>query len=96
MANERGRSASFNTSRTIRASGVRKATLWSGASASEKIRTELSRAIVVNDEPVQVTASIGAVLAGPDEGATALLARADAALYEAKQSGRDRVVVKGD
>ena len=43
-----------------------------------------------------MTASIGAVLAGPDEGATALLARADAALYEAKQSGRDRVVVKGD
>ena len=66
------------------------------AHLAEKIRTELSRAIVVNDEPVQVTASIGAVLAGPDEGATALLARADAALYEAKQSGRDRVVVKGD
>ena len=63
---------------------------------AEKIRTELSRPILVNDEPVQVTASIGAVVARPDEDAASLLVRADAALYEAKQSGRDRVVIQRD
>ena len=65
------------------------------AHLAEKIRQEMARVILVDkDVPVQVTASIGAVLAGEDEDAASLLSRADAALYEAKQAGRDRVVVK--
>lgn len=43
-------------------------------------------------EPVRMTASIGATSAGPaDKTLTALLKRADKALYQAKESGRDRV-----
>jgi diguanylate cyclase (GGDEF)-like protein len=41
-----------------------------------------------------VSASIGvAELTAADDGVAALMARADAALYRAKQAGRDRVVV---
>jgi PleD family two-component response regulator len=36
--------------------------------------------------------SIGVTLAHPDETTDALVARADAAMYRAKQSGRNRVV----
>jgi diguanylate cyclase (GGDEF)-like protein len=43
-----------------------------------------------------VSASIGvAALAAADEGIDALMARADAALYQAKGAGRDRVIVAG-
>jgi diguanylate cyclase (GGDEF)-like protein len=43
-----------------------------------------------------VSASIGvAALAAADEGIAALMARADAALYQAKGAGRDRVIVAG-
>ena len=40
-----------------------------------------------------VTVSIGLAESTPDESAEALLARADAALYQAKQEGRDRLVI---
>jgi diguanylate cyclase (GGDEF)-like protein len=40
-----------------------------------------------------MTVSIGVAQVRPDDTATTLLGRADAALYEAKNSGRDRVVV---
>jgi diguanylate cyclase len=42
--------------------------------------------------PVSVTVSIGAACFKPGEGATAWLARADVALYLAKQAGRDRAI----
>ena len=43
--------------------------------------------------PVPVTVSVGVALQGPDEGFDALFKRADAALYEAKRGGRNRVVI---
>jgi diguanylate cyclase (GGDEF)-like protein len=41
-------------------------------------------------EPLRVTVSVGvAVLSSTDSGGTALLHRADAALYQAKRNGRN-------
>lgn len=45
---------------------------------------------------VRYTFSAGLVQARPDEGRDALLARADAALYDAKRQGRDRCEVRPD
>lgn len=45
------------------------------------------------EDTLRVTASVGIALARPGESATDWIQRADAALYEAKEAGRDRVVV---
>lgn len=46
---------------------------------------------------LEVTASIGVTMLEPgDEDAAALLRRADAAMYEAKRRGRNRIVAHGD
>ena len=58
----------------------------------ESIRKAASEPIVLDDGPVTTTLSIGVTIAGADEGADDLVARADEAMYEAKRSGRDRVV----
>jgi len=64
---------------------------------AERVRDCVAEEIVLSSGlVVHVTSSVGAVLAGPDDDADGLLRRADAALYEAKQSCRDRVVVKTD
>ncbi|MGE0749837.1 MAG: PleD family two-component system response regulator [Variibacter sp.] len=48
---------------------------------------------ISNAAPISVTISIGiAALAGPNDNATAILRRADQALYRAKRDGRNRVV----
>ena len=49
--------------------------------------------LLVDEVPLPLTASVGvAEWLGPHDSLTQLLSRADQALYDAKQSGRDRVV----
>jgi two-component system cell cycle response regulator len=69
------------------------------ALVAERLRRRIADeafAVTGLDEPLDVTISLGvAATEDPEEGADALLARADQALYTAKQNGRDRVVADG-
>lgn len=58
----------------------------------EKVRANLEVAVAAAGLPV-VTASFGVVDAHDDEELTDVLARADAALFQAKHDGRNRIVV---
>ncbi|MDO8678995.1 MAG: GGDEF domain-containing protein [Acidobacteriota bacterium] len=60
---------------------------------AESVRKAMrTLAMVAGDRTFPVTLSIGVVTAGGDElGITALIERADAALYQAKRDGRDRI-----
>lgn len=62
---------------------------------AEKLRTTIAaRTLGVNDEQIGVTSSIGvSEVQSSDKDSGEILKRADSALYEAKQSGRDRVHV---
>ncbi|MBO6520841.1 MAG: diguanylate cyclase [Rhodospirillales bacterium] len=63
--------------------------------AAERLRAKLAATDVEleDGQRISFTVSIGAsCLAGEDEGLTDLLNRADAALYKAKEEGRNRVV----
>lgn len=55
------------------------------------LRARVAAELAAGDAPI--TVSIGAAALEPDETAAGWLARADAAMYEAKRRGRDRVVV---
>ena len=59
---------------------------------AEKLRTAAAQPVTTPAGPVTATLSIGVTLAHPDESTDALVARADSAMYRAKQSGRNRVV----
>jgi diguanylate cyclase (GGDEF)-like protein len=62
---------------------------------AEKLRTELAaKRITVGAAVIQVTASFG-VAAFPENGKTmdSLINAVDAAMYQAKEAGRDRIVV---
>lgn len=66
---------------------------------AERIRTKIERhPIPTRAQTLSLTVSIGVHVAIPDAGTTAadFIARADAALYEAKQRGRNQVVVSDD
>ncbi len=67
----------------------------SGARAlSEKIRRNLEELLVTTPDgtPFQVTASFGAACFPAQSGVEELVAAADAALYEAKRTGKNRIV----
>ena len=67
-----------------------------GASVvAERIRVAIGELETLADgsSAVGISASIGVAAAGPLDGVDQLLARADSALYAAKQRGRDRVEV---
>jgi two-component system cell cycle response regulator len=63
------------------------------AAAAERIRRAVEGApFAVPGAAIDVTVSIGVAIAGPADGnAEALIKRADCALYEAKDTGRNRV-----
>lgn len=61
-------------------------------SVADKIRRAIAEPIPIGEgRSIHITASVGVVLATPDADAHRLLRNADAALYEAKDAGRDRV-----
>lgn len=64
--------------------------LAAGRLFAETVRTAFS-ARTLDDLPLRSTASFGVAEMAPGETAPAFMVRTDAALYEAKRSGRDRV-----
>ena len=63
------------------------------AELADRIRREVGGRFSIGDQEVFVTVSIGVALATGRESAEELLRDADAAMYEAKARGRDRVQV---
>ncbi len=64
-----------------------------GATAvAEKIRQAAAAPIALDEGSVQVTLSIGITLMGSGESVDEAVARADEAMYDAKRSGRNRVI----
>ncbi|MDQ3728849.1 MAG: EAL domain-containing protein [Actinomycetota bacterium] len=62
--------------------------------AEELLTMARGHRVLARDKPVQITSSIGiAMIDAPDLTAEQLLMEADVAMYEAKGSGRDRVVL---
>ena len=61
---------------------------------AEKIRLTIeSKEITYKNENIQITASLGAAIAESDETINQIIERADAAMYQAKLSGRNQVVL---
>jgi diguanylate cyclase (GGDEF)-like protein/PAS domain S-box-containing protein len=59
---------------------------------AEKLRSTVAEPIVTRAGSLHITISIGVTLARPDETSEELIARADTAMYQAKQTGRNQVV----
>jgi diguanylate cyclase (GGDEF)-like protein/PAS domain S-box-containing protein len=58
---------------------------------AEKIRSSASRSIGLENGRISPTISIGVTLMRDAEATDSIIARADSAMYEAKEQGRDRV-----
>jgi diguanylate cyclase (GGDEF)-like protein/PAS domain S-box-containing protein len=59
---------------------------------AEKLRSSAAEPIPIPGGTVQATVSIGVTLAAPNEATSSLVARADEAMYRAKETGRNHVV----
>lgn len=59
---------------------------------AEKLRASATQPINFNGTPMETSVSIGVALASPDESPMRLMARADTAMYQAKQGGRNRFI----
>jgi len=71
-------------------------TLPDAMQAVTRIQRELTKSIFMHEhQKVLVTFSAGAALVGSDEGQDQLIQRVDAALYQAKREGKNRVVAAG-
>lgn len=66
--------------------------LDAAAAFAENLRRLAAEPIPAGDDMIRATISIGVTLAGPGEGIDAILARADDAMYRAKEAGKNRVV----
>jgi len=72
--------------------------LAGGARVAERIRVALAGRIVLTADgtPIPVTASFGVAATPPYRTASELFAAADAAMYEAKRAGKNRVETAPD
>ena len=69
-------------------------TVEAAARTMTRLQRELTRHFFLHDnEKLLITFSAGVALRHPNEEQTALVQRADSAMYQAKQSGKNRVVV---
>ncbi|MCR4716788.1 MAG: GGDEF domain-containing protein [Lachnospiraceae bacterium] len=68
-------------------------TLEEATKRIEELRTKISDMKWIDNPKLKVTISGGVVPASEFENVTQILARVDKLLYEAKQSGRDRIIV---
>jgi diguanylate cyclase (GGDEF)-like protein len=59
---------------------------------AKKLHREVRQPIAIPGGSVRATLSVGVTLATADESIDTLLSRADQAMYEAKQAGRDEVI----
>lgn len=67
------------------------------SSAMVRVQRELTKHFFLHDnEKMLITFSCGVALRRPNEDQVSLMARADRAMYQAKQSGKNRVVVAAD
>jgi len=62
--------------------------------AAERLRAAVALPCLLEGlPPLNVSASIGVALLAPGQGADSLLRAADAAMYEAKRQGKNRICV---